>query len=71
MSELLKPLTQKELQDRAPSIFTTKPSKKVTDKYSFIPTVQVLEDLNKLDGNHIKLPKENLETHKIIYLLNI
>ena len=26
MSELLNPLTQKELQDRAPSIFTTKPS---------------------------------------------
>ena len=48
MADLLKPLTQQELQDRAPSIFTTQPSKKVTDKYSFIPTVQVLEDLDKL-----------------------
>jgi hypothetical protein len=48
MSDLLKPLTQKELQERAPSIFTTQPSNKVTSKYSFIPTLQVVDDLNKL-----------------------
>ena len=48
MEDLLKPLTEKELKDRAPSIFTKQPSQKVTDKYSFIPTVRVLEDLDKL-----------------------
>jgi hypothetical protein len=48
MADLLTPLTPKELEERAPSIFTTQPSNKVTSKYSFIPTVQVVEDLNKL-----------------------
>jgi hypothetical protein len=48
MADLLNPLTQKELEALAPSIFTTQPSKRVTSKYSFIPTLQVVEDLNKL-----------------------
>ena len=48
MADLLTPLTNKELKERAPSIFTTQPSNKVTAKYSFIPTVQVVEDLDKL-----------------------
>ena len=42
------PLSYQEIQEIAPSIFTTQPSEKVSDKYSFIPTVQVLEDMNKL-----------------------
>ena len=42
------PLSYQEIQEIAPSIFTTQPSQKVSDKYSFIPTVQVLEDMNKL-----------------------
>ena len=42
------PLSYQEIQETAPSIFTTQPSQKVSDKYSFIPTVQVLEDMNKL-----------------------
>ena len=34
--------------DLAPSIFTTTKSPKVSDKYSFIPTIQVLEDMDNL-----------------------
>tara|TARA_R100000900_G_scaffold122482_1_gene96964 strand:- start:827 stop:1606 length:780 start_codon:yes stop_codon:yes gene_type:complete len=48
MSTLVKPLTQAELQEKAPSIYTTQPSYKVSDKYSFIPTTTILEDLDKL-----------------------
>ena len=42
------PLTTKELKELAPSIFTTQPSRKVSDKYSFMPTTRILEDLGKL-----------------------
>ena len=42
------PLTQKELQEKAPSIYTTQPSYKVSNKYSFIPTTTILTDLDKL-----------------------
>ena len=31
-------LTEKEMKEQAPSIFTTQPSYKVSNKYSFIPT---------------------------------
>ena len=34
--------------DIAPSIFTTTKSPKVSNKYSFIPTIQVLEDMHNL-----------------------
>ena len=45
---MTQPLSYQEIQEIAPSIFTTEPSEKVSDKYSFIPTVQVLEDMNEL-----------------------
>ena len=45
---MTQPLSYQDIQEIAPSIFTTEPSEKVSDKYSFIPTVQVLEDMNKL-----------------------
>ena len=41
-------LTEKELKAKAPSIFTNYPSYKVSDKYTFIPTTRILEDLDKL-----------------------
>ncbi len=44
----LSPLTIQDLKNNAPSIFTTEPSYKVSQKYSFIPTTRIVEDLNKL-----------------------
>ena len=41
------PLTEDELKDVAPSVFATGPSHKVSSKYTFIPTTQILEDLSK------------------------
>ena len=48
MSNLSQHLTTTELKEKAPSIFTTSPSYRVSSKYSFIPTTTILEDLNKL-----------------------
>ena len=48
MTILTQPLSQKELQEKAPSIYTTEPSHKVSNKYSFIPTTTILTDLYKL-----------------------
>ena len=41
-------LTDKELRELAPSVFTTKKSTKVSKKYSFIPTINVIKDMRKL-----------------------
>ena len=44
------PLTEKELLEKAPAIFTLKPSPTgVSPKYSFIPTIQILNDF-KING---------------------
>jgi len=41
------PLSEKEMMEIAPSIFTTEACDKVSTKYSFIPTVQVIKDLKE------------------------
>tara|TARA_R110000803_G_scaffold47825_3_gene99576 strand:- start:4032 stop:4799 length:768 start_codon:yes stop_codon:yes gene_type:complete len=41
-------LSQEEIREIAPSIFTDHPSEAVSEKYSFIPTSQVLGDLKTL-----------------------
>ena len=48
MKKTSQPLTTQELKQLAPSIFTTQPSNKVSDKYTFMPTTRIIEDLNKL-----------------------
>ena len=48
MKNISVPLTTKELKELAPSIFTTQPSYKVSNKYTFMPTTRIIEDLNKL-----------------------
>jgi Domain of unknown function (DUF932) len=41
------PLTNQQLERYAPSIFATEPWKGMSDKYKFIPTIAVVEDLRK------------------------
>jgi len=53
MADLLKyhkslPLTEQEILDRAPSVFATEASGHVSEKYTFIPTTQVIEDMEAL-----------------------
>ena len=39
----MKPLSNVELKSLAPSIFATSPSFEVSEKYAFIPTIEVVE----------------------------
>ena len=39
----MKPLSNRELKNSAPSIFATSPSFEVSEKYAFIPTIEVVE----------------------------
>lgn len=45
MSKVIKPLTNEELKKKAPSLFTEQPYHEVSDKYHFIPTIDVIEEL--------------------------
>ena len=50
------PLSRQQIMEIAPSVFTTQASDKVSDKYSFIPTSRVVDDLNTngWDGTHFR-----------------
>ena len=41
-------LSNEELKEQCPSIFTTTPASHLSLKYSFVPTIQVIEDVKKL-----------------------
>jgi hypothetical protein len=43
----IRPLNNKELQDKAPALFTNEPHFEVSDKYHFIPTIDVIEEIKK------------------------
>jgi len=45
MSKLIKPLNNQELREIAPSLFTEQPHHEVSEKYHFIPTIEVVEQL--------------------------
>ncbi len=45
MSQNIKPLNNKELQEQAPTLFTEQPHHEVSDKYHFIPTIEVIEQI--------------------------
>lgn len=41
-------LTKQEIAEKAPAVYTTQPHPKVSDKYSFLPTHQLIDDMEKL-----------------------
>ncbi len=45
MSKPIRPLTNEELKQIAPSLFTQQPHHEVSEKYHFIPTIDVIEEL--------------------------
>lgn len=49
MSKLIKPLNNQELREIAPSLFTEQPYYEVSNKYHFIPTIEVVEQLRDLN----------------------
>jgi hypothetical protein len=44
----MKALTREEIAEKAPAVYTTQPHPKVSDKYSFLPTHQLIDDMEKL-----------------------
>jgi len=47
MKELVA-LSKEQIMEAAPAVYTTQPHPKVSDKYSFLPTYQIIEDMEKL-----------------------
>jgi len=47
MSKPIKPLTNEELKAKAPSLFQEQPYHEVSDKYHFIPTIDIVENLRE------------------------
>ena len=45
MSKNIKPLNNNELRVKAPTLFTSEPHSEVSDKYHFIPTIDVIEEI--------------------------
>ena len=46
MNKLIEPLSENFIKSVAPSVYSTGPSHTVSDKYSFIPTTQIITDLS-------------------------
>lgn len=46
MNKLIEPLSENFIKAVAPSVYSTGPSHTVSDKYSFIPTTQIITDLS-------------------------
>ena len=47
VEKIMEPLTKSYIESVAPSVYATSPSTKVSDKYSFIPTTQIMDDLGQ------------------------
>ncbi len=47
MSKPIKPLTNEELKSKAPSLFQEQPYHEVSEKYHFIPTIDIVENLRE------------------------
>ena len=66
---------KKKILETAPSVFTTKPSSEVTEKYTYIPTEKVIDDMEHLgwgvvDAKEVKARKETtkgFQKHLLIF----
>ena len=45
MSVKIKPLSNEQLNSIAPTLFTSEPHSEVSEKYHFIPTIDVIEEI--------------------------
>jgi hypothetical protein len=66
-------MTKEQIQENAPSVFTKGPSQQMSDKYTFIPTTRVIEDMETLGWNvvgasEIKSRKGNgYQKHMLVF----
>ena len=55
-------LSKKQINDIAPSVFTNHPSSEVTEKYTFIPTEKVIDDMEMLGWKPVEAKEVNART---------
>ena len=65
-------MSKEQVKDVAPSVFTTKPSNGVSDKYTHIPTERVIDDMEELgwrivEAKEVKARKNQQQDFKNIY----
>jgi hypothetical protein len=54
------PLTNKQLKQQAPSLFTQEPHFEVSDKYHFIPTIDVVEQIKQNNWYPVTVSQANV-----------
>ena len=57
-------LTTAEIQERAPQAFAAAPQPGVSERYSFLPTSRIIEDMNRL-GWQVNMAKSNRSRTKV------
>ena len=60
----MKPLTELEVRQAAPQAFAATPKPGVSDRYSFLPTSRIIEDMNRL-GWQVNMAKSNRSRTKV------
>jgi hypothetical protein len=60
MSANIKPLSNEELKTKAPTLFTQEPHFKVSDKYHFIPTIDVIEEIKSHNWHPVSVSVANV-----------
>lgn len=60
MSKNIKPLDNQMLRELAPSLFTKEPHHKVSDKYHFIPTIDIVEQLRNKGWYPVSVAQSNV-----------
>jgi len=56
----LHPLTEEELRESAPALFTEEPHYEVSDKYHFIPTIEVINEIKQHNWYPVKVQEANV-----------
>jgi len=56
----INPLTNEQLKQQAPTLFTQEPSSEVSDKYHFIPTINVIEEIKANNWYPVTVSQANV-----------
>ena len=76
--EVMEFMSKEQVKDVAPSVFTTKPSNRVSDKYTHIPTERVIDDMEELgwrivEAKEVKARKKStvgFQKHLLVFRNN-
>lgn len=55
MSKNIKPLSNEELKNLAPTLFTSEPHSEVSERYHFIPTIDVIEEIKSYNWHPVSV----------------